>query len=100
MFNQLMEDVDNGVYSKDELLKALNVLQRIAQGDDWFPIESAPHGIWIMIHAYGNWHQACWNANGWWDTYRDNRIMLQVPEYWKPLDGVKHIEMLMKQEEK
>jgi hypothetical protein len=65
---------------------ALRVLEAEIEGG-WQTMESAPHGVWIMIHAYGNWHQACWNANGWWDTYRDNRIMLHVPDYWKPLES-------------
>lgn len=52
---------------------------------EWQPIESAPHGVWILIYAYGNVCQACWNANGYWSTFVDSRICPNAATHWMPL---------------
>jgi hypothetical protein len=49
---------------------------------EWKPIETAPHGVWVLIHAYGIVTQACWNANGWWETFNGNRISIGGATHW------------------
>lgn len=87
------------------------VLERIRSGEDWFPIESAPKdGTPIIVikrtplkefgQVYGfNVH---WVSKARWyeefDKWHDGCDTLALPTHWKPLDGEKHIEMLMKQE--
>ena len=51
----------------------------------WQPIDTAPHGVWILIFAYGVVCQACWNANGYWSAFDNNRIGLGAATHWMPL---------------
>ena len=56
-----------------------------AQKQEWMPIDTAPHGVWILIFAYGVVCQACWNANGYWSAFDNNRIGLGAATHWMPL---------------
>jgi len=51
----------------------------------WQPIETAPHGVWILIYAYRVVSMACWHADGYWLTFKDNRIMPIAAKHWMPL---------------
>lgn len=52
---------------------------------EWQPIETAPHGVWILIYAYRVVSMACWHADGYWLTFKDNRIMPIAAKHWMPL---------------
>lgn len=67
------------------LLAEIDRLKAKLAKTEWQPIESAPHGIWILIFAYKNVCQACWNSNGYWSTFRDNRIQPIAATHWMPL---------------
>lgn len=58
----------------------------------WREMDTAPHGQWILISAYGSVCQACWNANGYWTTFADNRIQPTTAEKWMPLPETKGLE--------
>lgn len=53
--------------------------------NQWQDISTAPYGLWILIYAYGVVSQACWNANGWWETFNKNQIMPDAATHWMPL---------------
>ena len=73
-------------FTLDNILAAEEALQekleRLENGG-WLPIESAPQGVWILINAHGVVMQACWNSNGWWDTFNGNRVVQTT--HWQPL---------------
>lgn len=64
---------------------SFNTIRDYINGGGWMPIETAPHGIWIIIYAYKTVAQACWNSNGWWDTFNGNRLDHSAAECWQPL---------------
>lgn len=64
--------------SKEKIRTALESMK-------WRDIESAPHGVWILIYTCGIVTQACWNSNGWWDTFNGNRIDYSAAECWQPM---------------
>ena len=67
------------------LLAEIDRLKAKLAKTEWRPIESAPHGIWILIFAYENVCQACWDSNGYWSTFRENRIQPIAATHWMPL---------------
>ena len=67
------------------LLAEIDRLKAKLAKTEWQPIETAPHGVWILIFAYGVVCQACWNANGYWSTFRENRIQPIAATHWMPL---------------
>lgn len=67
------------------LLAEIDRLKAKLAKTEWQPIETAPHGIWILIFAYENVCQACWDSNGYWSTFRENRIQPIAATHWMPL---------------
>ena len=100
MINNLTED------------QAKQILQKIADGDDWFDIESAPKdGLKILLKReseirIGFWGKRPKHAFG--KPYEQNIEMVHTwcatdfpivyPTHWKPLDGAEHIKMLIERE--
>ena len=70
--------------SESQTQTQMALIKKLAK-TEWRPIESAPHGIWVLIFAYGNVCQACWNSNGYWSTFRENRIQPIAATHWMPL---------------
>jgi len=101
-------------HTEDTIKATLRVLQRIASGDDWFPIESAPKdGSWFLCNSEIDGIKQVHNVKGTrvlpkpegrteeQNTYwmpRDIKGKGFDATHWKPLDQAKHIEMLMKEE--
>lgn len=88
------------------------VLQKIADGDDWFDIESAPRDMvgtgypnnrFLVlcdgVHYFASWAVDCQGNDAGYisvhDIYRRSDL---EPTHWKHIDGAKHIEMLMERE--
>lgn len=87
----LLEQVSR---QNDPIIRALTIASNLADNMDaipvWRDIESAPHGEWIIITGgsvrsflFKLAIQACWNANGWWQTLSGNRVT--GPTHWQPL---------------
>lgn len=74
----LMQNSESQTQTQIALIKKLTKTE-------WQPIETAPHGIWILIFAYENVCQACWDSNGYWSTFRENRIQPIAATHWMPL---------------
>lgn len=94
--NEFIETVKDCVgeihYPHKDVLKAARAYAELQDGEaittqkqEWRPIESAPHGVWILIFAYGVVCQACWNSNGYWTSFNNNRIALGAATHWMPL---------------
>jgi len=94
--NEFMETVKDCAgeihYPHKEVLKAARGYEKLQDGEaittqkqEWMDIKTAPHGIWVLIFAYGNVCQACWNSNGYWSTFRENRIQPIAATHWMPL---------------
>ena len=103
--------------ARDTAMAALTVLQKIASGDDWFDIESAPKNrpIWGYCKNYDQHYLMKWNEQttffkaGWYHctmvsggygSSNDTIIPFkdEQPTHWKPLDGAEHVRMLMERE--
>jgi len=53
---------------------------------EWLPIESAPHGGWILICAFDKLvMQACWHHAGYWNAFDDTRVPEDAVTHWMPL---------------
>lgn len=89
-------------YLKDKTVEtiqaALTVLQKMASGDDWFDIKSAPRdGTEIL---------ACENGYVWFvrfdkllkDFADPDSFVVDNLTQWKHIDGAKHINMMMERE--
>jgi hypothetical protein len=54
--------------------------------EQWQPIETAPHGKWVLICAFDkNIAQACWHRDGYWNAFDDTRIPTEAATHWMPL---------------
>lgn len=60
-------------------------LLALADSLEWQDMDSAPHGIWILIRAYDITTMACWNGGGFWSTFMDGRVSKTAAEGWMPL---------------
>jgi len=89
--------------ARDIAIAALTVLQKIASGDDWFNIETAPRdGTWFLtandtneyfdVTKYSILYEG--DTGSWWTT----KGMIIHPYRWKHIDGEKHIKMMMERE--
>ena len=76
---------------------ALTVLQKIASGDDWFDIETAPDGFISGIEDDGDM-QVCWRKDRCFLRSGDLYDYAFNPKKWKHIDGEKHIKMMMERE--
>ena len=98
---EMMYQTHDVAFSAIELKAALTVLQKIASGDDWFPIESAPRdGTPILFTKEGGieigWMDWCPHTRKYYPSNDDSDVL--TPTHWKPLDGAEHIKMLMEKE--
>lgn len=111
--------------SRAVIKATLSVLKKIADGDDWFDIESAPRDgteIKLLIPLAKNGFSnidigACWQREerrgkvlkeGWYmlapqgvqadGAWYPCHWLDDKPTHWKHIDGAKHIEMLMESE--
>lgn len=106
--NGHIDNFDPNYDHLDVLEAALKVLQRIASGDDWFPIESAPRdGTAILARCFDKGVKMNTQRIIMWAEYREKWVFPDFcvtfndrPSHWKPLDQAKHIEMLMEMEMK
>ena len=108
-------DNDYGKNDPVTMLKAaLSALQKIASGDDWFDIESAPIGEDIAVLVMGGHFETelyepeeytepikvrCGNGVYWPvidACYYE--CFVNAPTHWKHIDGEKHIAMLLEAE--
>lgn len=88
---------------KDEAIRAaLSALQKIANGDDYFPIETCSrHKAFIKQSGDGwTWVGVCERFDGVWGRLHFGgwEELEGTPTHWKPLDGSTHIQMLMEKE--
>ena len=80
------------------------VVNAIANGDDWFPIETAPRdGKQVIVNApqlESESTYAYFENNAWYLAYDGKPFGIHVtqPTHWKPLDGATLIKMLMERE--
>ena len=80
---------------------ALRVLKRIAEGDDWFPIETAPRGqVKFLALFEGGAVLVCNYLTDYLMTPTAYSSVEVSPTHWKHIDQAKHIEMLMKEEKR
>lgn len=124
MIKQIEEAIENlsievstGCRDIAILEAALTALQKIASGNDWFPIESARKDkpIWGYCKNFDQQYLMKWNREtsffkeGWYHCTmvaggyglgNDTIIPFkdEQPTHWKPLDGATHIKMLMERE--
>ena len=80
-----------------EIKAALTVLQKIASGDDWLDIETAPDGFILGIEDDGDM-QVCWRKDKSFLRSGDVYDYVFNPKKWKHIDGAKHIKMMMERE--
>lgn len=80
--------------------RALTVLLKIADGDDWFPIDSAPRDKDVLTYFKGEHNVAFYReGNGWMISDGGGFTTLSfTPTHWKPLSGADHIKMLLEKE--
>lgn len=78
----------------------IKVLKRMAAGEDWFDIESAPKDdtaitLWPENGYWSEESKARWVS---WSEYHQCEVpLLEEPTHWKHVDQSKHIKMLIKE---